>query len=57
MKEKEKETAMIACVIGVCALVSRGFRFASSILCKLSHLWGHNHTGEERGPEGAGGGE
>jgi len=60
MKEKEKEIAVIACVIGVCALVSRGFRFARSLLCKLSELWGHNNIdgrGEERGSEGAGGGE
>jgi len=58
MKGKEKETAVMACVIGVCAMVSRGFRFARSLLCKLSELWGHHHgRGEERGPQGGGGEE
>ncbi|TKY46518.1 17.5 kDa class I heat shock protein [Spatholobus suberectus] len=35
---KEKETTVIPCVIGVCALVSP----ARSLLCKLSELRGHN---------------
>ena len=52
---KDKEAAAIGCVIGMCALVSRGCNLARSILCKLNELWENDHMdrGEERGPEGA----
>lgn len=49
---KERDTIVVGCGVGMCALLSAGCKLAKSVLDKLDKLW--KGKGEEKGSESGG---